>query len=409
MNPKLRLVAALVGGLLVGAVATIAVQGGGTSPRSHGSASRSNGAGASSPAAVAGRAETYLAWVPSSLPAGLAAGIGALDGIDHTTVVAEDNTWMTRSWSADGQVVDHPPAPFMIPIDAAAVDPRSFRDFLPSADRGVLNDLARGQGVVGATSSELRGLGPGAVLRFEGGSDVTIAAVLPDELVGAAEVLVSRATGAEIGITHDRYVLIQPAGPNLPSARKLANRIRPLLPTTLDPVHRKVVVRAPGETPYLRQGDAVLPPVLIKALFGEFAARPDPSRPGYLRIDPAWYRQQIETTTVPVLGPVTCNRAVIPQLRDAMQTVVKRGLAGTIHVYDGCYAPRYINRDPANMISHHAWGIAFDCNASTNPVGGTPHQDPRLVRVMEQAGFIWGGTFVVPDGNHFEYRFTPTT
>jgi hypothetical protein len=27
---------------------------------------------------------------------------------------------------------------------------------------------------------------------------------------------------------------------------------------------------------------------------------------------------------------------------------------------------------------------------------------------MERFGFIWGGTFIVPDGNHFEYRRAPT-
>jgi hypothetical protein len=26
---------------------------------------------------------------------------------------------------------------------------------------------------------------------------------------------------------------------------------------------------------------------------------------------------------------------------------------------------------------------------------------------MERFGFIWGGTFIVPDGNHFEYRRSP--
>jgi len=39
---------------------------------------------------------------------------------------------------------------------------------------------------------------------------IRIAAVLPDELVGAAELVVSRRTGARIGITHDRYFLVQP-------------------------------------------------------------------------------------------------------------------------------------------------------------------------------------------------------
>ena len=90
-----------------------------------------------------------------------------------------------------------------------------------------------------------------------------------------------------------------------------------------------------------------------------------------------------------------------------MQALEHRGLAGAIHQFDGCYEPRYVNRDPSNLISHHAWGIAFDVNAATNQVGGAPHQDPRLVSTLQRWGFIWGGAFIVPDGNHCEYRFTP--
>jgi hypothetical protein len=29
------------------------------------------------------------------------------------------------------------------------------------------------------------------------------------------------------------------------------------------------------------------------------------------------------------------------------------------------------------------------------------------VRTIEHYGFIWGGTFIVPDGNHFEYKSPP--
>jgi hypothetical protein len=29
------------------------------------------------------------------------------------------------------------------------------------------------------------------------------------------------------------------------------------------------------------------------------------------------------------------------------------------------------------------------------------------VRTIERYGFIWGGTFIVPDGNHFEYKSPP--
>jgi hypothetical protein len=36
-----------------------------------------------------------------------------------------------------------------------------------------------------------------------------------------------------------------------------------------------------------------------------------------------------------------------------------------------------------------------------------PHQPLQLRRTLARWGFIWGGTFVVPDGNHFEYRRLP--
>jgi len=165
-----------------------------------------------------------------------------------------------------------------------------------------------------------------------------------------------------------------------------------------------VRVRAPSETPYFRAGDAVLPPVLLKTLFGEFAGRPTPGRPGYLVLDPMWVREHIETVTVPLLGAVTCNAAIVPQLAGAMGELSASGRAALVRSYHGCFAPRFVNRDPGAMLSHHAWGIAVDLNLAGNTFGATPHQDPRLVRVLRRWGFLWGGTFIVPDGNHFEYR-----
>jgi hypothetical protein len=237
------------------------------------------------------------------------------------------------------------------------------------------------------------------VLRF-GSVDVAISAVLPDELVGANELLVSRTRAKALGLTHDRYALIQPRGPA--TDRMIMRALKPLVPQGLP-----VQVRAPGQTPYFRQGDAVLPPVQLKLLFGEFAAAPDPARPGYLKIDPAWERAHIATEHVPILGNVTCNVALFPQLRGALRELARRGLQDTIMSYSGCYARRYNNRDPHQAISHHTWGIAVDINVPQNPFGAPPHEDPRLVRVFQRWGFIWGGTFVVPDGMHFEYRRPP--
>ena len=160
-------------------------------------------------------------------------------------VVAEDNTWLVRSTSASGEV-DPAAAPFMIPIDAAAVDPRTFGEFLPPADRDVGGRARARRGRVGSTSAELRGLGPGATLTFESGTKIRIAAVLPDELVGAAELMVSRRSGLAIGVDTERYVLLRPSATRLPTSAKLTHLLEPLLPASIDPVDRKVQVARPA-------------------------------------------------------------------------------------------------------------------------------------------------------------------
>ena len=381
-------------GFVAGAVLTLSLQGMGF-PR-HGRPGQVRDA---VPVTTPEAPRTFLAWTPGGLPSGFRQRVAELRGMQRTVVVASDNTWMTQSTTPQGEVVDDPQDGYRIPIEVAAVNPREYAPFLPPADRGVIVALADGQGILGESSARLRHLGPGAVIQF-GSVRVQVAAVLPDELVGAQELMVSRPIGREIGVTHDRYALLQPSGHA--TDESLTKQIQSILPSGLP-----LRVRAPGETPYFRQGDAVLPPVQIKLLFGEFAAKPDPSRPGYLLVDPAWERSHIATEWVPILGRVTCNVALFPQIRGVMRELIADGLAGTIHSYSGCYARRYSNRDPSQAISHHTWGIALDLNVPENPYGATPHQDPRLVRAFERWGFIWGGTFVLPDGMHFEYRRPP--
>jgi hypothetical protein len=382
-------------GFAAGAVLTLALQGGASVPRQE-----STQPAPTSPfVTTAELPDTFLAWVPGGLPEGFADAVARVPGIRRAVVVASDNTWLTRSTTRDGEVVDDPPTTFAIPLEVAAVDPAAYAPFLPPADRSVVVALARGQGVLGESSAKLRGLGPGAVLSF-GAERVEVAAILPDELVGANELLVSRDVGARIGVTHDRYALLVPDGE--PGERQVAAAVRRVLPPgTL------LRVRAPGETPYFRAGDAVLPPVAIKELFGEFAAKPRAGQPGYLTLDPAWIATHIATEHVPLLGDVTCNVALFPQIRGAIDEIVRLGLQDAITSYSGCFAPRMINRIPTAGISHHAWGIALDINVPQNPFGAEPDQDADMVAVFERWGFVWGGTFIQPDGMHFEYRRPP--
>src|SRR6266545_208327 len=134
------------------------------------------------------------------------------------------------------------------------------------------------------------------------------------------------------------------------------------------------------------------------------SSSPQPAPGGWITIDPAWVNRHIVTAAVPILGRVTCNRAIIPQLRGALAEVVRRGLAHLVNPadYAGCYAARVIAGDPGPSLAHHAWGSAIDLNATANPQGAPPHQDPRLVSVFERWGFTWGGRWLVPDAMHFE-------
>ena len=159
------------------------------------------------------------------------------------------------------------------------------------------------------------------------------------------------------------------------------------------------------EQPFLRYGDAVHPQMIIKREFGEFAGRP--LADGRIAIDRRWVRQNIRRAAVPILGEVTCHRALFPQLRRALRSLQGEGLEHLITGYAGCYSPRFISSIPTGRLSHHAWGIAFDINNSDNPFGAEPNLSPKVVDVIEEWGFTWGGRWLIPDGMHFEWQSWP--
>jgi hypothetical protein len=388
--------AALLVGLLAGGTLGFVVQG--DDPRSTDRTGLAPGreSGVEEPPHVEPIAsETLLAWTPGGLPAGFGERVMALEGVEEAVAVVSGTAWMSRSMTEDGAVIDQPPASLGVPLEVAAAHLPTYAHFLAPGERALLPRLAAGGAVLGATSADVRRMTVGDLVAF-GDVQVRVVGIVPDAAIGAHEVFVSKPTAARLGLTRERYLLIDPG--DGASRERLTTRLGNLLPPGI-----LMRVRGPGETPYFRHGDAVLPPVHLKEVFGEFAARPIDG--GYLQPDPAWVDASIARVSVPILGPVTCNRALIPQLRGALLELVAEGLSRLVDPggFGGCYSARFINRNPDTGISHHSWGVAVDINVPENRFGQTPHQDPRLVAIFERWGFTWGGRWILPDGMHFEF------
>jgi D-alanyl-D-alanine carboxypeptidase len=408
----LRLGVAAVLGLALGAGAALGLQRppprSSAEPAAPATASRPAGGVASLPTrpATVPADRVLLAWTPGRLPAGLAGRVRGAPGVRAVTVVKGGRLELAGATDADGRAVGRPPRGMTIPLEAIAFDPATYTGFLPASARAAFRRLAPTEALLGATSARLRHLGPGGRLRLSGGSGdsppvdgerwLTVAGVVDDALVGAAEVVVSRAGGRAVGLTRDRYALLAYRG----GRAAVAAAVRRALPTGLP-----VRLRGPGETPFFRAGDAVLPQAMVKERFGEFAWRPAGS--GDFVQDPAWRAANLATGQVPILGRVRCNRVLLPALAGAMRELEQHNLAGLVDpaAFAGCWNSRLTRS--GSGVSRHAWGAAVDLNVAGNPTGLASAQDPRLVEVMERWGFTWGGRWLVPDPAHFEYLRSP--
>jgi D-alanyl-D-alanine carboxypeptidase len=399
----LRLGAAAVLGLALGAGAALGLQRppprSGTGPVAPTTASPRAGGVATLPtrAATVPADRVLLAWTPRRLPAGLAGRLRRAPGVRAVTIVKGGRLELAGSTDADGRAVDRQPKGMTIPLEAIAFDPATYMGFLPASARAAFRRLAPTEALLGATSARLRHLGPGGRLELAGGRRLTVAGVVDDALVGAAEVAVSRMGGPAVGVTRDRYALLAYRG----GRAAVAAAVRRALPAGLP-----VRLRGPGETPFFRAGDAILPQAMIKERFGEFAWRP--AGGGDFVQDPAWQAANLATRRVPVLGPVRCNRVLLPALAGAMRELEQHNLAGLVDpaAFAGCWNSRLARG--GDGASRHAWGAAVDLNVAGNPTGLDSAQDPRLVEVMERWGFTWGGRWLVPDPAHFEYLRPPT-
>ncbi|MDP9185291.1 MAG: hypothetical protein M3O29_06455 [Actinomycetota bacterium] len=347
---------------------------------------------------------TWLAWVPGGLPQGFGDLVSTVTDVTASTTATADIAWMTASLDVNGDAVDQPKAPWMIPLDVTGVD-ATFASFVPEPERQLVQDLRPNEGILSESEAHLRGLSEGSTLLFRGGSEINIVGTLPDALMGAYELLVTRDTGEQLGVVHERYALFHVRSSGNPTADSLAPSFLDLLPT--DAPYPAVETRAPGEAAYLRANDRVIPPLVLKQTFGEFQARPDPTDIGRISIDPTWIQDNIRSATLPVLGTVTCDTQTIPLLKRAVHEITIAGLSDEIVDIGPCFEPVASPTDPNGPLPPAAWGVSIQLNPSSNPPGDKPTQPKEIIQEMYGLGFGWAGNDAYPQGALFRYRKPP--
>jgi hypothetical protein len=397
----LQLAGVLIVGVVLGAVLTFIVQDRGAAgddrPGSGAPADPNRHDGAVVGSGAPPTQQVLLAWSADPLPDGLGTDLVAVPGVERVTAVSHGAISLVERRPGGSAVVDPKGWPAqVVPADVIAVDPGDYPAFVPPELASTFAGLRAGEVVLGRTGAGLRGATVGDVIEAEDTAlgpvliRLTVVAIVDDAVIGGAELAVSVPTGAELGLSPSRYLLIAHHG----DRAAIEERVR-------SGVDELVRFRGPGETPFLRDGDAVLPQALVKARFGEFGLG-EPDGPPVQ--DQTWFDDHIVTVDLPVLGRVQCHRGVIDDLRAAMEQIEREHLDYLIDPTPSsraCWYPDIIDR--TGMLSRGYWGIAVVLNSMKNPTGSSSVQDPRIVTIMQEHGFTWGGDFLVPEPSYFEH------
>ncbi len=283
-------------------------------------------------------------------------------------------------------------------LTVAAVDPAAYRTFVPQRDADFQEAWDRLAGGELALKTRLKDKVP---TDDDGNLKLGAATDAPAVHVGAfvqqqplIDAVVNQTWVKTLGMKPDNALLVR-TGENAP--KPVRNKIEKLLGADtsaqlVDKATRSGIDPSAAQVAVVTGtvGDAV--GVYRYTVLGG----------GRIAPENAWVRDHISTEVVPILGAVTCNKLLFPQLKAALQEVVARGLTDTIHPeqYAGCYYPRFIAG--STTLSNHAFGLALDINAVENQRGTVGLIDRGVVQIFQKWGFTWGGDWGYTDPMHFE-------
>ncbi len=283
-------------------------------------------------------------------------------------------------------------------VNVAAVDPASYRNFTPreSAEtQDVWDRVAGGELALRPALKKRVPLDEQGYFRLGSGKDapeVHIGAFAPQVL--QVDAVVNESWIPTLGMKPGNALIIN-TGTTAPlSLRKPIQRIAGGKASVqmLDAVARFGLDTSVQQTAFLVGSVADAVGTFNYTVLGG----------GRIAPDPAWVSSHIGTATVPILGSVTCNKLIFPQLTAALREIVERGLADEIHPgeYAGCYYPRFIAG--STSLSNHSFGLALDLNVPGNQRGTVGQMDRTVVSIFKKWGFAWGGDWRYTDPMHFE-------
>ncbi len=165
----------------------------------------------------------------------------------------------------------------------------------------------------------------------------------------------------------------------------------------------------------------------VEAALGHIAWARDPASADKdaIRITNGWDALNLVVVDIPQLrafraagyGKLRFHKKVAAQFQQLFIDWEAAGLLRLILSFDGAYTPRTIRStlpgQVTDTLSNHAYGTAFDLNATQNPftgqpaLVGQPGSLRELVPIAYANGFYWGGHFTYSggghDGMHFEW------
>lgn len=329
--------------------------------------------------------DDLLVVAPESLPDDLVARIRGIK-VDGRRGVAASELFSLGEFTLENRV-----------LRLAAVDPAGFRRFAGNESavfQSQWDRIAGGEVAVLDTAARRLPIDDGFLPVGSGDEQhaLHVGAYSPGQ-VGTIDAVVNTAWGQELGLPTANALVISTG---ITSPQVVREKIRAFAPdlsiTALD------IVEASGIDPGTAQNVSFVG--TFADAVGAFSYTPVGG--GRVAPDPGWVRSHIVTEVVPILGEVTCNKHLMPQLRAALAEVQARGLAAEIHPgeYAGCYYPRFIAG--STTLSNHTFGLALDLNVPGNQRGTTGEMNRAVVAIFKRWGFAWGGDWSYTDPMHFE-------